>query len=231
VIVGLKACRIAVAAALCIPALAVSVSCSGHPPELAAVEYRLSLRPLDDRGNRVSEQLSVFAAARDEDGFKDLAALHVLHDGAEYLWSVGPEAWVKREQGKETWIGVTGLSAPDGGPLPRGLYRIVLEDLGGDSDETAFSLGAGQGKVSAFPEVRFRDGSAVVSSKYARTELLFLDDTGKVLRVVDAPRERVSMDKLYGSDRWKSECASLLAYAFDSERNIGIYSWTLRIRP
>ena len=228
---GLKACRVVVTAALCLLALVVSVSCSGHPPELAAVEYRLSLRPLDDKGNRVSEQLSVFAAARDEDGFKDLAALHVLHDGAEYLWSSGPESWTRREQGKETWIGVTGLSAPDGGPLPRGLYRIVLEDLGGDSDETSFSLGAGLGKGSTFPEARFLDGFAVVSSKYARTELLFLDDTGKVLRVVDAPREKMSMDRLYGSDKWKIECASLLAYAFDPERNIGIYSWTLRIRP
>ena len=82
-------------------------SCSGHAPELASLEYRLALRPLDPRGTLVSEQLSVFAAVRDEDGIKDLAALHILHDGEELLWTLTSETWTRNDRNKETWVGGT----------------------------------------------------------------------------------------------------------------------------
>jgi len=209
----------------------ISVSCSGHSPDLAAIEYRLSIRPLDPNGSRVLEQLSIFAAVRDEDGFKDLAALHVLHDESAYIWTLLPETWIKKDQSKETWVGATGLSSPDSGPLPRGLYRVVLEDLSGDSDETSFIIGNGIEKGAVFPEIRIKNDLVSVSSKYSRTELLFLDSKESVVRIVEAPREATPLDRLYGSSDWKTTVHSLLTYAYDPERNLGIYSWIQTIIP
>ena len=223
--------RRSLSAALALASTAAVVSCSGHPPELAAVEYRLALRPLDPKGVRIAEQLSVFAAARDEDGFKDLAALHILNDESEYLWTLTSETWTRNDRSKETWVGGTGLSTPEGGALPRGLYRVVLEDLAGDSVQTSFTLGAGIEKAASFPVI-LKDGTLVsVSSRYDRTELYFLDSGGTVRRAVEAPREPTSLDRLYGSSGWTDEVVSLIAYAYDAERNLGIFSWTMNLSP
>jgi|GEM_PF-770867 len=212
-------------------AAALSVSCSGHAPELVSLEYRLALRPRDPRGTRVSEQLAVFAAARDEDGLKDIAALHVLHDQSEYLWTLTPETWTRNDRNKETWLGGTGLSAPDSGALPRGLYRVVLEDLAGESAEATFTLGSGLETGASFPVIRRTGDSVSVVSRYPRTELLFLDSAGVLLRAVDAPRTPDLLDRLYGSALWREESKSLAAYAYDAERNLGIYSWTMELKP
>ncbi len=193
------------------------------------MEYRLAFLPLDPRGRKSSEQLSVFAAVRDEDGIKDLAALHILHDGSEYIWTLRPETWARKERNKETWVGATGLVSPDSGPLPRGLYRVVLEDLSGESDETSFTLGAGLGEELSFPSITREGDDVAVSSRYSRTELLFLDSRGTLVRVVEAPREARSLDSLYGSRDWRSDVQSLTAYAYDPERNVGLFSWAVKV--
>ncbi|MCK7470832.1 MAG: hypothetical protein MZU95_08660 [Desulfomicrobium escambiense] len=101
----------------------------GHAPELAAVEYRSGPRPADPRGaSAFSEQLAVFGRRlRDEDGVKDVAALHVLHDQSrETYWTPTPETWTRNDRGKETWVGrhralpgwTPGRRCP--GPLPGG---------------------------------------------------------------------------------------------------------------
>ena len=210
---------------------AILCSCSGHAPELVSVEYRLSLRPLDPNAKRVREQLAVSAAVKDEDGFKDLAALHVLHDGSEYAWTLSPDNWTKKEQNKETWISGVGLSTPDSDRIPRGLYRVVLEDLSGDSDETSFTLPSGLEVGASFPIVRLEGDRVSVSSNYAHTELLFLGQTEELLRVVEAPRNAIPLSTLFGSPDWKGEVREILAYAYDPQRNIGIYSWIQTIRP
>ena len=206
-------------------------SCSGHAPELVSLEYRLNLRPADPRGASASEQLSIFAAVRDEDGVKDLAALHVLHDGRETYWTLTPETWTRNDRGKETWVGGTGLSPVDARALPRGLYRVVLEDLAGDSDETTFSIGDGIEKGAAFPVLRRTGDSVSVTSKYPRTELLFLDAAGALLRAVEAPRQPETLDRLYASPGWRQEAETLVAYGYDAERNLGVFSWTMNLTP
>lgn len=219
------------AGVLCAGAAFLGSSCSGHAPELVSVEYRLSLRPRDPRGASVSEQLSIFAAVRDEDGVKDLAALHVLHDGREVYWTLTPETWIRNDRGKETWVGGTGLSPADARALPRGLYRVVLEDLSGDSDAASFSIGEGVEKGAAFPVIRRTGDSVSVTSKYPRTELLFLDAAGALLRAVDAPRQPETLDRLYASPGWRQEAESLVAYGYDAERNLGVFSWTMNLNP
>ena len=206
-------------------------SCSDHAPELASLEYRLALRPLDPQGAAVSEHLSLFAAVRDEDGIKDLAALHILHDGQELYWTLTPERWTRNDRGKETWLGGTGLSAPDSRALPRGVYRVVLEDLAGESDEVSFSIGTGIEKGASFPIIQKAGDSVSVISKYPRTELLFLDASGALLRAVDAPRQFEELDRLYASSAWRREAETLAAYGYDAERNLGVFSWKIDLKP
>lgn len=179
----------------------------------------------------MTEQLSVFAAVRDEDGFKDLAALHVLHDGEEFVWTLTPETWTRNDRNKEAWVGGTGLSTPDHSTLPRGMYRVVLEDLAGESDEGTFFLGTGIEIGAAAPVLRRTGDSVAVTTKYGRAELLFLDASGALLRAVDAPREHETLDRLYGSPRWREDAAQLVVYAYDGERNLGVFSWAMKLTP
>ena len=62
-------------------------------------------------------------------------------------------------------------------------------------------------------------------------ELLFLDAAGALLRAVEAPRQPETLDRLYASPGWRQEAETLVAYGYDAERNLGVFSWTMNLTP
>ena len=67
-------------------ALAFQGACSSNPPELGAVRARVEAHALESGG--ISERLSVFASAVDEDGSEDLDRVHIIHDASERYWTL-----------------------------------------------------------------------------------------------------------------------------------------------
>ena len=50
------------------------------------------------------------------------------HEEAGLRWELGREEWIAIEYAGDMWYGAPDLRGPSGGPLPRGRYRVSVED-------------------------------------------------------------------------------------------------------
>ncbi len=163
-------------------ALAALASCSQTAPRLVAVSLKLVYR---QSGASYVERLSCFAFAEDEDGEADLEELRIVNDRSQLYWKVTSQDWVSLVKTGQTWIGSHSLSMPEGGTIPRGTYRIVLLDKGGERDERAVSFEAPLASARPFPSLSFSGGAYAVSSSYPKNLLVVYDASGTVLRNID----------------------------------------------
>lgn len=88
------------------------------------------------------EQLELFVLATDDDGFDDLAALYLVHEEEELSWELDSSQWEQVAVGDERWIGSAGFVAPERGRIPRGRYRLIVEDVAGERGESSISVSA-----------------------------------------------------------------------------------------
>jgi hypothetical protein len=165
----------AIAAALAAAVLAAS--CSQAAPRIDSVSLRLTYR---SGGN---ERLSFFALSYDEDGTLDLEELHLLNDRAQLYWTVTSKDWIVVEQSGETWIGSHGISMPDGASFPRGAYRAVLVDKGGDRAEREIFFDPPAAARRQFPSLAVSDGRYRVVSTYQKNSMVAYDVSGARIRV------------------------------------------------
>lgn len=153
-------------------------SCSQAAPEIQAASLRLLYR----EGG--TERLSFFALVADEDGMIDLEELHLLHDERQLYWTLTEADWIKVEKPGETWVGSHSLVMHDELAFPRGTYRAVLIDKGGDRAERQAVLTAPARPRSAFPRVAFSGGRYRVTSTYPEHTLIVYDPSGATVKTV-----------------------------------------------
>ena len=103
----------------------------------------------DLRQGRTYETLTLFARVSDADGLDDLDALYVMNDEAQLFWRLTPEDWVVDRSDSGTWIGSTALAMPSDEPLPAGVYRVIVQDIAGQTAEESFRVTSSTG-----PEAR-----------------------------------------------------------------------------
>ncbi|GAH50406.1 unnamed protein product [marine sediment metagenome] len=113
------------------------MGCTGKPPEIMRVFRQINL--INDREqNIIYQSLSLFVQASDPDGFEDIEEIYIINDSEELFWRIDSESWIKTDSGDEIWIGSNSICMPDGSPLLKGEYRILLQDIGGDTAEQSF---------------------------------------------------------------------------------------------
>ncbi len=133
--------------------LAVLVSCSGSAPEILFPDARLAL-VRDPSTGAVAEVLRFYVALRDPDGADDPARIFVVHDDSELFWELARESWISFEYAGDQWYGVPEIRMPDGEDLPRGAYRLIVEDAALTRAESTFFLGAEPAsREEAFPRL------------------------------------------------------------------------------
>ena len=116
-----------------------TLSCSGKPPEIMKINWQVNIEKSLDK-KIVFESLSIFVEANDPDGIDDIEYLYIINDAQELYWELNENNWIKEKKGDETWIGSNHIVMPDGSSFPSGIYRIILRDIGGDSDEREISI-------------------------------------------------------------------------------------------
>jgi hypothetical protein len=118
-------------------------SCSGSPPEISSIFWRLEVAvapPTADEAPEYSEYLRLFLLAEDRDGDTDLDALHVSCEQEGLVWKVEGEDLQRYKERDETWLGHSRLESADASMLPRGQYEVKLFDRGGKWSEYGFSI-------------------------------------------------------------------------------------------
>jgi hypothetical protein len=177
------------AGALLLLFLLALAACTPRPPEILRVEVEVRL--VTDRvAGRDYEQLSLFVQGEDPDGFEDLDEVVLLNDQSGLFWRIDRNSWVVVRGG--AWMGSAALTMPLLGAFPRGEYRILIYDAGGNSEEEFVSIDAPREAVDE-PELIFDDGGV---------ELLSPESV--VLQAVDPQGRTVTQKRIHrGRHPWE----------------------------
>jgi hypothetical protein len=158
--------------------LLILPSCSRSEPAISfgfmeLVYYQTSEKP--------EERFSFFIIPEDEDGLENLADLYLYHDWEQLRWHLLPEDWVSFEQDGNTWVGSRGIVMPEGESLPRGRYRAVLVNKGGERSERLFSFDAPEEPRYPFPFIAVTEGRYRIDSNYPVNRFICYDEQGNIL--------------------------------------------------
>ena len=208
-------------------ALALIASCSSSPPEVVSLAVRLIVVATDSGGAR-DERLSVFASVADGQGVGDIEYLYVVHDGEELCWTMGPDDWLRSDDGSSVWLGSNALDAP-GAVIPRGDYRLVVVDKAGERAERNFSLNAPETSVYESPTVRVSGASAVVASAYPSNTAFFVDSGGNVTHTAAIAEGAVGLDSLWPDGAWRTGADYIIVYGLEPKAETGFFSWKARL--
>jgi hypothetical protein len=199
-------------------------SCSGAKPEVMFLSSALNLvydRDLD----RSYEQLSVNIKVNDDDGFDDLDKLYIINDSNRLFWEVNHENWIASELKKEYWIGTNTIIQADYSPLPRGLYRLVLQDYSGEKDEKTFRISTAKLNVDEIeiPVMSLENEILTISSTYKDHTIIVLDSAGNIVARHKTPKNKISFGTIVRNKNQKSAAASYYIYSFQDVYRVGIY--------
>jgi hypothetical protein len=198
-------------------------ACTGKPPEIQRVVSQLMVTADPDSG-ATGERMSVFLVANDPDGFDDIASLYLIQDEAEVFWKLEPSGWTKTIQEKETWIGSNGILMPDGSPMPRGEYRALLQDKGGDTVESSFNLSAPTIDAARieFPKAAAVDGSLSFSGLKESSELWVYDTADRFVTAVPLEKDPVAVAPIVQQNPGLREGFRYRVYTWDKEKGVGL---------
>jgi hypothetical protein len=150
------------------------------------------------------ERYSFFVLPEDDDGLENLADLYLHHDREGLRWFLSSADWISLTDGDgKTWIGSRNIAMLDDEMLPRGQYRAVLINKGGEKAERRFTFDAPEDPRYPFPYLRIAEGKYSVDSRYPVHHLVVYDQQGSVLEIRSLPGLEGSLQelKLPGSGR------------------------------
>jgi hypothetical protein len=159
----------------------ISLSCSRAEPRIAFGGLRLVYYQDQDRRR---EQFSFFVLPDDDDGIEDLAELYLYHDREGLVWLLTADDWIAIELEGDTWIGSHSITMMDNEILPRGQYRAVLVDKGGERSERLFTFDAPEDERYPFPFLIIEDGRYRIDSRYPVHSFICYDVEGAFLATI-----------------------------------------------
>jgi len=204
----------------------ISFSCETSAPEIISSYWQINIVERKDLG-RFEENLVFFLYATDEDGDDDLSSIFLMHDESEQYWSIDSDSWTVNSSDGEHWVGSSDIVMPDGSPIPRGDYRVVLYDGAGEKCETTINLDTViiDPKKIEFPEIIGKDDIITVNSVLDNVMLLLYD---RNRRFVDSAMVEFDKTPLLQFPRYRDltnqSRNQLYLYVWDSENGYGIIS-------
>ena len=196
-----------------VAALWFMVSCSQAAPEI--IRGSLELVYYENGGNH-AERYTFFILPRDDDGVEDLEELWLYHDWEGLSWHLTSKEWTKELVGSDTWIGTRAVAMEDRSALPRGQFRAVLIDKGGNRTERLFSFDTPADQERPFPFLAVTENRYRIESRYPQQNLLVYDNEGNYLLTVQPPSPEGNLSEL----GLPSQAESLSLWARDPARSV-----------
>lgn len=165
-------------------------SCTTTAPEITFGFIKLVLYQ-DDDGPK--EHFSFFILPEDEDGYENLSELYLYHDKEQLRWQINSDDWLRYTYDEKDWIGTRSIAVSEG-RLPRGVFRAVLVNKGGESTEREFTF---DGAVRyPFPELEIANGSYAIKSQWPSNRLVCYDSSGSYVNTYILESHSGSMSQL-----------------------------------
>jgi hypothetical protein len=159
------------------------------------------------------ERFSFFVIPDDDDGIDNLDELYLYHDREGLRWLLTSEDWITFENDGQTWIGSRGIAMIDNGSLPRGQYRAVLVNKGGERTERTFSFDAPEDSRYPFPYLDITGGIYRIESDYPVHRFLCYDNQGSLVTTLLIEEAGGPLEDL----RLPSSVRAVVLWAEDSE--------------
>ena len=160
---------------LAIAIILLAVSCSRTEPVIAFGFIELVYYQEKDKPQ---ERFSFFIIPDDEDGVENLADLYLYHDREQLRWHLSSDDWTSFTLDGKTWIGTRSIAIEENETLPRGQYRAVLVNKGGEKSERNFSYDAAEESRFPFPALEISGGRYTINSQYPANNLVCYDEQG-----------------------------------------------------
>jgi len=166
------------------------ISCTRTEPKILygfikLVQYQGETRPV--------EYFSFFIQVEDEDGLENLEDLRLFHDMEQLSWFIQGDEWLKYRFDGRDWIGTRSIAVTSGN-LPRGVFRAVLTNKGGESTERSFTY---DGRVRfSFPELVISGGVYTINSQWPVNRLVLYNNTGEYVSTVTLQSQTGNISQL-----------------------------------
>ena len=134
--------------------------------------------------DKPEERFSFFILGEDDDGLENLSELYLYHDREGLRWLVNSGDWISHEEDGKTWIGSRNIAMTEGAALPRGVYRAVLVNKGGEKTERNFTYDGPEDSPHPFPFLSINEGMYRIDSRYPVNHLICYDQQGKQVQTV-----------------------------------------------
>ena len=211
---------------LCV--LAVLFSCSRAEPEIIYGFIELVYYP---GSSGPEERYSFFILPQDDDGVDNLSELYLYNDREGLRWLLTSNDWIKyvaERQGEagNTWIGSRGIAMQDNGTLPRGQYRAVLVNKGGERTERRFTYDGPETSPYPFPQLSIGDGMYRIESEYPVNTFVCYDQQGQTVITVQVTDKEGSIGNL----RLSSAVRTIALWAEDPVYRISAITEAAAIR-
>jgi hypothetical protein len=157
-------------------------ACSRGEPEILFGFMELVYYPGEEKPE---ERYTFFVLPEDDDGIENLSELQLHHDREGLGWNISSDDWVSYEDGEgKTWIGSRNIAMPENETLPRGRYRAVLVNKGGERAERSFTFDAPEDPRYPFPFLFVEEGGYRIDSAYPVHRLICYDQQGKIVETL-----------------------------------------------
>ncbi len=145
------------------------ISCASKPPEILQTRWNIYAY-LDRVTNTRYQALSLFLNLNDPEGIDDIEKIYLINDKHELFWKLDDSNWVKEKVGTSTWIGSNKIVTTDRKTFPRGNYRVIVYDFGGNSTETNIPIETPHINIAhiTFPSVIIKGNTLFLQDKRSR---------------------------------------------------------------
>jgi hypothetical protein len=198
-------------------------SCSRNEPRiiysyLGKVYYADSPAP--------EKRYSFFVLCEEDDGAENLSELRLYNDREGLRWVLTPEDWVQHTEDGQLWIGSRHIVMYADSPLPRGQYRVVLINRGGERTERTFAVDIPDDSPHPFPTFRVSAGEYHLESRYPINRLLCYDESGNLVQIVALSASEGAV----GSIGLSSQIIAASLWAEDTEYQISAFTDAVSVR-
>jgi hypothetical protein len=175
---------------------------------------------------KADERYSFFILPEDDDGIENLSELYLYNDREGLRWLFTSDDWIKIDEDGKTWIGSRNLAMYDDFGLPRGQYRAVLVNKGGERSERKFTYDGPETSPYPFPDFVLEDGMFRIDSQYPENRLICFDQQGKFVQTIKPEAKEGSTRNL----RLQNTVRTIALWAEDSEYHISALTDAAAIR-
>ncbi|MDR0718875.1 MAG: hypothetical protein LBF78_04505 [Treponema sp.] len=142
------------------------------------------------------ERYSFFIIPDDDDGIENLDELYLYHDREGLRWQINAVDWVRLELENKVWIGTRSIAMRDNESLPRGQYRAVLVNKGGERTERQFTFDAPETPRYPYPFFSASDGIYRIDSQYPQNSFICYNQEGAFVQVSHIPNPSGNINDL-----------------------------------